>query len=56
MKSNFGIRGFVLNLFASYVSNRQQYTKIRNENSNLYKITCEVPQGSRLRPILFLLR
>ena len=46
MKSNFSIRGIALNLFACYLSNREQYTKIGNKNSNLHKITCGVQQGS----------
>ena len=54
-KSNFGIKGIALNLFANYLSNCQQYTKICNENSNSHKITSGVSEDPSLRPILFLL-
>ena len=39
----------------SYLSNRQQYTKIHPYKSKLGKITCGVPQGSSLDPLLVLL-
>ena len=47
--------GLALQLMESYLSNRQQYTKIHPCKSKLGKITCGVPQGSSLGPLLFLL-
>ena len=41
--------------FASYLSGRYQYTQIGTERSKLKRITCGVPQGSVLDPILFLI-
>ena len=55
MDSRFGIRGQSLKLFQSYLSNRYQYTKINNNKSKLNKVICDIPQGSSLGPLLFLL-
>ena len=52
---NFGVCGFPLQLLESYLSNKYQYTKINNYKSSLLKVFCEVPQGSFLGPLLFLL-
>ena len=52
---NYGIRGVAYDWFKSYLLNRQQYTVINGCVSNLAKITCGVPQGSVLGPLLFLL-
>ena len=42
--------------FKNYLSNRKQFIQINNEeNTELETITCSVPQGSVLRPLLFLL-
>lgn len=52
---NSGIRGTANDLIASYLSNRQQYTSILGESSDLRDILFGVPQGSVLGPLLFLL-
>ena len=51
----YGIRGTANNWFKSYMSNRQQQVKIGDIYSENKVITCGVPQGSILGPILFLL-
>jgi len=48
-----GVRGIVLKWFLSYLSNRKQYTVLQNYESTLESVTCGVPQGSILGPLLF---
>lgn len=48
-----GIRGVVLDLFYSYLTNRVQTVKIQDTISNEIKVTCGVPQGTVLDPVLF---
>ena len=50
---HYGIRGTAQNLFASFLRNRQQYVSLHNALSRKMYITCEVPQGSVLEPLLF---
>ena len=52
---HYGFRGNVFNLFSSYLSNRQQYVSVNNVNFSTQYIKYGVPQGSVLRPLLFLL-
>ena len=53
--SHYGIRGISLLWFQSYLTGRQQYVSINNHSSQLGGITCGVPQGSVLGPLLFLI-
>ena len=53
--SYYGIRGLPLDLVKSYLSDRMQYVQYNQKNSAMQNISCGVPQGSILGPLLFLL-
>lgn len=52
---HYGITGSVLSWLSSYLDLRRQYTSFNGINSNYSNITCGVPQGSILGPLLFLI-
>ena len=53
--NNYGVRRVPLIWFQSYLHNRQQFVKINQSTSDSKTITCGVPQGSALGPLLFLI-
>ena len=53
--NHYGVRGVVQNWLANYLSNRQQFVQIKEHKSTTQQITCGVPQGSILGPILYLI-
>ena len=53
--SHYGICGNAYNWFKSYLENRTQMCSINGSLSNNLSLTCGVPQGTILGPLLFLL-
>lgn len=52
---HYGIRGIANNWFNSYLTERYQYVYLNGESSEKKTITCGVPQGSVLGPLMFLI-
>jgi len=55
LQSAFAIRGSVIDWIQSFIMNRSQTVSFAGDVSTKSVITCGVPQGSVLGPILFLL-
>ena len=53
LRFSFGIRGTALRWFASYLSYRWQRVSFNQEVSERFDLTCSIPQGSCLGPLLF---
>ena len=52
---SYGIRGIPGNWFKSYLHNRQKHFSLNGKKSKKMEVTCGIPQGSCLDPLLFIL-
>ena len=53
--NQIGIEGKILELFLSYLSNRQQIVVLDGAKSSSCNMTAGIPQGSKLGPILIII-
>ena len=53
--NKYGFRDITHLWFTDYLTNRKQFVKVGDAESNKLQMLCGVPQGSTLRPLLFLL-
>ena len=51
----YGIRGNILRWFRSYLTNTSQFVSYDGRQSEIQSITCGIPQGSILCPLLFII-
>lgn len=52
---HYGIRSLVYEWFKSYLNSRKQYTYTNDHYSDVAEVCYDVPQGSLLGPLLFLI-
>ena len=52
---SYGIGDKAGEWFESYLENREQFCSLNSQNSKTKKVTCGIPQGSCLGPLLFII-
>ena len=51
----YGVRGKSGDWFESYLTNRKQFCSLNGLHSTARKVSCGIPQGSCLGPLLFII-